>query len=185
MEKQTGHRQDETEASDFKAFAAKRIILSAIVILLVIWGLGAGLNSCNPSDSETVKSGGLQSHESQEALKRDPSQPMEANTSGPSTAHQPLETDHGAATTIKTEGALEGATAPTTLGAEPPASTDEQPHAAAQKQADADALPDSRSTAAEPRKETTGHDQPAKAPAHTAEPDSTRSAIRPTGVAFV
>jgi hypothetical protein len=44
MENQAGNSQGEKNTSGFKSFAAKRILLAAILIIVVVWALGMGLD---------------------------------------------------------------------------------------------------------------------------------------------
>ena len=54
MENQSGNNQPENSKSGFKSFAAKRIILAAILIIVVVWVLGLGLNIFKRSPDEST-----------------------------------------------------------------------------------------------------------------------------------
>lgn len=60
MENQAGNNQAENSKSGFKAFAAKRIILAAILIIAVVWVLGLGLNIFKRSPKPSVENSTLQ-----------------------------------------------------------------------------------------------------------------------------
>lgn len=49
MENHTENNQGEKKASGFKAFAAKRIIVAAVLIIVVVWAFGIGLDFFNRS----------------------------------------------------------------------------------------------------------------------------------------
>jgi hypothetical protein len=95
MENQAGNSQGDNNASGFKSFAAKRILLAAILIIVVVWALGRGLDifqrSSNPSAEDQ-----LTQHPTADATAVHPglqstAEPMENHTAASEAPHHPDE----------------------------------------------------------------------------------------------
>ena len=56
MANQPGDSQGNNKGSGFKLFATKRIITAAVLIILMVWILGVGLESCDNSTQAPIKS---------------------------------------------------------------------------------------------------------------------------------
>jgi hypothetical protein len=89
MESQAGNNKGENNESGFKSFAAKRIIVAAVLIIAVVWALGQGLNIFERSPRPSAKSRLLPTPTAQQTATHEGLQ----STASPSGEH-PSEAEH-------------------------------------------------------------------------------------------
>lgn len=178
MEKEAGNSQGENNTSGFKSFAAKRILVAAILIIVVVWALGMGLDIFEHSPKPSAKHRtDLQSSTA----------PMEEHSAGAETQEHPhtaavaSHSESMAATGHGNEGdnheGPSGAESHTAPEHAAPASNTSHGQAA-------DTEAHGQAAKTETHTEKTGQDQPAKAAPHAPETPSPEAHL-PRGVAFV
>jgi hypothetical protein len=192
MENQAGNSQDENKASGFKFFAAKRILLAAILIIVVVWALGMGLDIFRSSPEPTAKDRLLQ-HPTADTTTahtglQSTAEPTEKHSTAPETQHHPHDataashSDSMAAAAAHTD---EGDSHTIPSGAESHATTEhESPSPAISHGQAADTQSHAKAADTETHAEKAVHEQPAEATSHGAEPLSHEEHL-PRGVAFV
>jgi hypothetical protein len=176
MENQAGNNQGKNSESGLKSFAAKRIILAAILIIVVVWALGLGLNiferSPKPSAKDRLPQHPTTLATATPAELHSATQPQEEHSPAPETQNHPNviavspQPESKAAATGSSE---ESHTQPIPPGAES--------HAAPEHSTSTPASSDGHAADTETHTEAAGNEQHAEAPAHEAQ--------RPKGVAFV
>lgn len=192
MENEAGNSQGENNASGFKSFAAKRILLAAILIIVVVWALGMGLDIFESSSKPSAKDRLLQ-HSTADTT---------PNHTAPHTAADPLQThsaapesqDHPDAAAVASHSASmaagSGHTAESDAHAVPSsAETHTAPEHATPAPAEshghaADTETHADAADAETHAKEAGHEQPAEAVTHAPEAVSHEEHL-PRGVAFV
>ncbi len=196
MEKKADNKQSEKTEPGFKSFAAKRIIASAVIIIVVVWALGTGLDIFSRKYRSSDDVPPQQTMAAEEIPEQGAAQP-EAGAEDMAAATRP-ESDSGPQAVDAPEAGEDtgisqvqgGNGAESENVASPPHPESEQaasvhaPAAPAPVQAPATAQPPAKAPATVPAAETTSHARPPEIQAHPAEPTVER-AVRPRGVSFV
>jgi hypothetical protein len=189
MENQGGNSQGDNNASGFKSFAAKRILLAAILIIVVVWALGMGLDIFQRASSPSAREQ-LMQHPTTDAAPGhsdlpSAAEPMQKHSAALETQHQPDEaatashsespaavTAHGdeSDSHMLPSGAAESHTAPE--------------HAAPGPGHGADTEVKTKAAEAETHAKESGHEKTAETATHAPETAAPEE-HRPRGVAFV
>jgi hypothetical protein len=181
MENKADNNQSEKKESGFKAFAAKRIILAAVLIIAVVWALGIGLNFFDHTDTPSAESKTPQTQTTKEFTEHSASETATIPADTQSTARQSNHSEQPVAVASPSEDAADMTGTPDKSDSNPEPS-DIGSHPAPMK---------SKSTVSQshtPKTETASsaarNDQRAESQTHAAEP-TTEQAMRPRGVTFV
>ena len=182
MENQSDNGQKENRGSGFMVFATKRIIISAVLIVLLVWVLGIGLDSCGNKD-ETLQTRWLKQNQV----------PGETALQEAQDSAEPLHQQHETAGSGHSEAAAEQsrhtAATPDDNGdvGETPAAMTAQSHAPTKKPAPPAIEKHSAESAQTP---ANALEHPAETRPHAAAPETPKAeplkeVVRPKGVTFV
>ena len=192
MEKEAGNSQGENKASGFKFFAAKRIILAAILIIVVVWALGMGLDVFQRSSKLSAGDRLLQHPTAGTTAAhtdlRSAPESLQEHSTATETQHLVHEADtasHSEPAAAGTGHADEGATHEMPSGAESHAAPEHAAQASEPSHGNnAETGTHAEATEPETHSEKAGHEQAADATTHAPEAPAPE-AHRPRGVAFV
>ena len=180
MENQADRSREDKKGSGFKVFATKRIILAAVLIAVVVWLFGWGLDVWTGHDKPA---GEMSSAQMPTVAQSDGDlvRPTAEASSAPSMSVPPLaEKAQSNAASAHAEPAAEAAQ-PADTGASHSATSADRPLEPSQKTV---AAPQNQQTAPKPVQPNAAQSQPAETPSHTAMPRSEET-VSPRGVAFV
>ncbi len=176
MENQADNAQDEKSGPGFKSFATKRIILSAVLIVAVVWAFGIGLKSIGRPGRTPTESQTQSAQVTQEAMEHQV--PPAATVSPGPYADQSEVPDSSQHVAAGPQPEKAQDTAPDTDKSSPPAATaDVESHGAGEPLKSEAALPQGQAPKADTQDEAVPHAQQAET--------ETQHAVRPKGVAFV
>ena len=180
MENQSGDSRPEEKNTGLRAFAVKRIVIAAILIIAVVWVFGLSLGKPDRSDRRTGRSGMEQTQASEDIATVHSQQPEGGQSAARlTTPKTESEADESEATASPESG---HAAAPAEKTAGQPAASGEQPNEATAEHATP--ASDSEAVKAETQKAAAQHAQPAETTTPAAEPQA-EHVQRPRGVAFV
>jgi hypothetical protein len=184
MENQAGNSQGENSASGFKSFAAKRILLAAILIIVVVWALGMGLDifkrSSKPSANDRALQHSTAAASSVRTAASSAAAPLQEHASASETQH--LTNDAAAASHSESPAVVaghteEGDSHTVSPGAGSHAAPEHETPAPAAPHGDAaDSASHAKTAETEAHTAESGHEKPVEAPSHE---------TLPRGVAFV
>jgi hypothetical protein len=190
MENQAGNSQGDNNASGFKSFAAKRILLAAILIIVVVWALGRGLDIFQRSSNPSAENQ-LTQHPTADATAVHPglqsaAEPMEKHTAASETPPHPDEAAPAAShSESMAAAAAHGDESDSHMLPSGAAESHAAPeHAAPAHGNGADTEVKTKAAEAETHAKESGHEKAAETATHVPETAS-REEHLPRGVAFV
>ncbi len=173
--------QSEKNGSGFKAYAAKRIIVAAVLIIAVVWALGIGLNFLEHTNRPLAESSAQHTQAEKEIAEHTTSHAATVSAQAQATAPEtPAGEQHVAV------GLPSGEVTDMTVTADKSGSHSEPGDAGSQPepiQPDSNPAPNHFPMAKTPN-HVTRDDQQSKSQTHAAEPTK-EQAMRPRGVTFV
>lgn len=176
MENQADNTQGEKTGPGFKAFATKRIIVAAVLIVAVVWALGIGLNNFGRSGRTTADSRMQPTQATKEALQHQVPPSATASSDTHASESQSSAGAQHVSAVPQPEQTLD-MTAKTDKSSIHADAADVEPHGVAEPLKSDSAQPQSRAPMAETQDEKGQHAPQAES--------ETQEAIRPRGVAFV
>lgn len=180
MENQADRNREDKKGSGFKVFATKRIILSAVLIVAVVWLFGWGLNVWTGPEAPAGKMSSAQMPAVTPSDSGHDQPTAEMSSADSLSVPPPAGNMQTNAESMHAKPASEGAQ-PADTGASPSAASAGQPHASSKETATA---PRNPGAAVQSIQQNAEPSQPAETLSHTATAHSEK-AVSTRGVAFV